>query len=168
MQEQGLVACDKKNGGCNGGWPSNALYFLRINGTASKLSYPYAGSKNSTCELSLFSTYQCPQATNENYPGSGNCTRLRQLLAQGPVASTIYVDTAFSQYKSGLFVNTQCPSNGTVNHGIVIVGFTKEPTTGKDAFILRNSWGTGWGDSGYMFIDSSQNTCGICNNFWYY
>lgn len=88
---------------------------MRTNGTTTNSTYGYTAT-NSNC-TAYNNRYYCPQASKEWYPDSGNCTRLRQLLAQGPVAITIWAGTGFGQYKSGVYVDTKCPSNGTVNHG---------------------------------------------------
>lgn len=59
-------------------------------------------------------------------------------------------------YSSGVYDDSSCPSN-TVNHAMLIVGYT------KDAWILKNWWGSHWGQNGYMLLKRNKNRCGIAN-----
>jgi cathepsin L len=56
--------------------------------------------------------------------------------------------SAFSYYKSGIIDNIMCPQTG-INHAINIIGWGTNTTTNTDYWIVRNSWGTSWGDKGY-------------------
>lgn len=101
----------------------------------------------------------------------GNCNRLKQLLTKGPVVSHIYVSNNFGSYRSGIFTDYTCPTDGNINHAIVVTGFIKNyQNSGRDVFVIKNSWGTGWGSGGYMYIDANYNSnpCGICSWFFYY
>ena len=66
-------------------------------------------------------------------------------MLYGPVSVAVYVNSAFQAYNSGVF--NGC-ATGTVNHAVALVGWNDA----QQAWILRNSWGTGWGESGYMRI----------------
>jgi C1A family cysteine protease len=83
---------------------------------------------------------------------------LQNVLASSPVAAMVYANTAFMNYKSGVF---SCPSTSTsnnlLNHAIVIIGYD---TSGN--WIIKNSWGTNWGVAGYMYLKDS-NDCGLKN-----
>lgn len=63
---------------------------------------------------------------------------------------------AFSSYKSGVFDNATCPTD--INHGVAVVGYSA-----NEYWIVRNSWGTGWGEDGYirMAMTDGKGTCGI-------
>lgn len=63
--------------------------------------------------------------------------------------------TNWGQYKNGVFAN--CAKN--VNHGVLAVGYT------NDYWKVKNSWGTGWGEDGYIRVSRAgdKNTCAICN-----
>ena len=63
----------------------------------------------------------------------------------GPVCAAVCVGTAFMNYTSGIFNRNE---TGTVNHGVVLVGWNDD----LGCWILKNSWGTSWGESGYMRI----------------
>lgn len=168
LSEQHLVDCDTSNSACEHGWPGNCLEFMAANGTVDS-SYSYKNAKE-TCKSPLnFNPIaeSCPEAIFEYYP-SGNDARLKRVLSRTPVVGAMNVVPSFYQYESGLYSPSSCPSD-VVNHAIMIVGFGKEPKTGKDAWIIRNSWGTEWGVGGYAYIDATNpNVCGLSKYFWYY
>lgn len=59
-------------------------------------------------------------------------------------------------FSSGIYDDPTCSSN-TVNHAMLVVGYT------KDAWILKNWWGSHWGENGYMKLRKKVNRCGIAN-----
>ena len=79
------------------------------------------------------------------------------IVTYGPVSAAVYVDLAFHQYTDGVFNLSQ---NETVNHGIVLVGWD-DKLGASGAWILRNSWGDGWGMDGYMYIEYGCSNVGF-------
>ena len=59
----------------------------------------------------------------------------------------------------GIYRNIQCPK--TTNHAVLIVGYGTEK--GQDYWLVKNSWGTYWGDEGYIKMARNINICGIAN-----
>lgn len=79
-------------------------------------------------------------------------------MNQGVVAIALAAgNNIFSLYKEGILDNTSCPD--TIDHGVAIVGWGNE--SGKDYWVMRNSWGAGWGDQGYIKIAAYEGD-GIC------
>lgn len=189
MQEQRLVSCATTNMyGCGGGWPQYAMDYMLANGNVQNVSYPYtSGStgatgsckaaspvirfpKNSYFELHAGKNFNGWATFGKLTPG-GNCTRLKQLLSKGPVQVNIQVIPTFYQYKSGIYYDATCPTDGTVNHAVVAVGYIKNyNNTGIDVYKVRNSWGLGWGDKGHIYMSAANNVnnCGICSWFTYF
>ncbi len=60
--------------------------------------------------------------------------------------------------RSGVYNDVAC-DNLSVNHGVVVVGWGN--LSGMDYWIVRNSWGSGWGSSGYVLMQRGVNKCGI-------
>jgi C1A family cysteine protease len=83
-------------------------------------------------------------------------------LQKNPVSVAIEADTfIFQFYRSGVFDDVSCGTN--LDHGVLAVGFGTDAASGKDYFIVKNSWGPSWGDKG--FIKIAKNTtqqAGIC------
>lgn len=83
---------------------------------------------------------------------------LQNLVAASPLAVMVYANTAFMNYKTGIF---SCPttttSNSQLNHAVTLIGYD---TSGN--WIIKNSWGTSWGVAGYMYLKDS-NDCGMKN-----
>jgi C1A family cysteine protease len=87
----------------------------------------------------------------------------RAILEQGEVAGMLNADDlASGTYSSGIYSYASCPTS--VNHAILIVGWGTQ--NGIDYWIIKNSWGASWGESGYFRIKRGVNMCGI--NSWFY
>ncbi len=153
LSEQELVDCDNlSNGGrdhgCNGGLMDNAFKWIgKQDGVCSESDYPYVSGVTKT-------SGNCLQKSCNNQPNTdvikfvditvNSDEAMMTAIAQQPVSIAIEADQrAFQLYSSGIFTAT-CGTN--IDHGVGLVGYTSE------YYILRNSWGTSWGDNGYMLI----------------
>jgi len=73
----------------------------------------------------------------------------------------------FKKYcRSGVFNDESCDGKG-LNHAVNIVGYGRDSASGLDYWILRNSWGSGWGQAGYMLIQRGVNKCDVENNIYF-
>ena len=81
--------------------------------------------------------------------------------SNGPVMAMIDDTNLKSGYSSGTWGD--CPAQPTVNHAVLIVGYsTSDPSA--PYWIVKNSWGTAWGDAGYLQLPLGSNACGIANS----
>ena len=76
----------------------------------------------------------------------------------GPLSALIYGDTGFQAYRSGVY--SGCPSSfdtayNNINHAVVIIGYDSDGN-----YIVKNSWGTSWGDKGFGVV-SKDADCGL-------
>ncbi|PDW03299.1 hypothetical protein CJ255_09645 [Candidatus Viridilinea mediisalina] len=104
---------------------------------------------------------------NPNVAFSGNCSGRDDLtLALWPLASTVCVGNAFTQYRGGIFATDERAScgEGRINHGVVIVGWDDA----AGVWIVRNSWGTQWGEAGYMRIAYGTSNIGSMSAYVIY
>lgn len=81
-------------------------------------------------------------------------------VAQQPIAVSIEADrTVFQSYSSGIISSTKCGTR--LDHAVLLIGYGTD--NGADYWLLKNSWGTSWGESGYFRIARSSTTgAGIC------
>jgi len=84
---------------------------------------------------------------------------LETAVAQGPVSVAIEADTfIFQLYFGGIISSEGCGTN--LDHGVLVVGYGSD--AGKDYWILKNSWGTSWGEQGFFKIAKGGDGPGIC------
>jgi len=155
--EQDTLDCSGA-GSCAGGWWAHQ--YLIDKGSATEASYPYTPSKG-TCR-SVSRPYK---AINwgyvENKSSIPSVSKLKQALCQhGPLAIALRATSTFKAYTSGVFNEF---ASGKVNHGVTLIGWDDN----KGAWLIKNSWGTGWGDTcgygterGYMWIKYNCNKAG--------
>jgi KDEL-tailed cysteine endopeptidase len=84
-------------------------------------------------------------------------SQTKAALATQVLSVSIEADRAvFQQYSTGIFDSTKCGTN--LDHAVALVGYGTSP---QPYYILRNSWGTSWGEQGYMKI-AMVDGAGIC------
>jgi hypothetical protein len=93
---------------------------------------------------------------------------LKMALAEaGPVSVSIDASAmSFYYYTGGVYdaPASECKSEiGGADHIVMLVGYGYDEASGKDYWILRNSWSSHWGEDGYMKIAMAGNTCGVAN-----
>jgi len=149
LSEQAIVDCAKSAGqGCNGGWPNKAIDYASQSGLPSESAYAYTG-RDGSCKS--FTPVVKPGGSSS---GQGEATLGGQLAAQ-PVSVCVDASGGFQSYHSGVF-NGPCGTQ--INHAILAVGSTAQ------YWIVKNSWGTSWGSSGYIYMAKGKNLCGVNQN----
>lgn len=165
LSEQDLVDCSRHydNHGCSGGLMDAALRYVRDHGIMAARDYPYQGKEG-----------QCRHKRDRvvtRVRGSmmlprGNEAVLRVALSlTGPIPVAIDASArSFHSYKSGVYNDRACRSSiRTLNHAVLLVGYGSE-RNGGDYWILKNSWGRGWGDNGYIRVARNRgNLCGVAS-----
>jgi cathepsin H len=168
LAEQQLVDCAQAfdNHGCEGGLPSHAFeYILYAGGISTETAYPYhAVDEACTVESSTFALQVSGGSVNVT---EGDEVELKHAVFEhGPVSIAFQVVAGFKDYSSGVYTSDVCKNGSSdVNHAVLAVGFGHED--GKDYWLVKNSWGTAWGDQGYFKIERGTNMCGVaqCNSF---
>jgi cathepsin L len=156
LSEQQLVDCAGSYGnqGCNGGLMDNAFKYVEKNGLCTEAAYPYTG-RDGTCKAS-----SCTASPNSQITGYKDVTHTENALGSSvdiePISIAIEADqSGFQLYKSGVFCGT-CGQN--LDHGVLLVGYG---TSTEDYWKVKNSWGTSWGEAGYIQMCRNKNECGI-------
>ena len=159
LAEQELVDCaGLKYGsmGCNGGQMEGAFKFIIENGQCAASSYPYT-AKDGTCH----SCSAVAHATSCYDVKPNDQLSLKAAVAKQPVAVAIEADTKYFQsYSGGVLTSSSCGTS--LDHGVLAVGYGEE--NGQKYWLVKNSWGTSWGEQGYVKIGRSESTndAGIC------
>eukprot|EP00727_Mastigamoeba_balamuthi_P006684 m51a1_g2636 putative cysteine peptidase precursor (312) ;mRNA; r:583622-584557 len=158
LSEQQLVSCDKTDSGCNGGLMSNADKYIVANGLASEKAYPYVSGSGSVPRCQAF-TAQYHYTSNKAFGKvSSDETIISYLKQYGPLSVAIEADqSVFQSYSSGILDSTRCGT--TLDHGVTLVGYGTE--NGTPFWTVRNSWGSSWGENGYIRLARGKNMCGI-------
>jgi len=158
LSEQQLVDCSKNgNEGCNGGDMSLAFQYAETEGLELEADYPYEGVDGS-CRATA--AKEKVKVTADNAVPVNDAAQLKAAIAEGPVSVAIEADTmVFQFYSGGIFNSDSCGTN--LDHGVAAVGYGSE--NGSDYYIVRNSWGSWWGEQGYIRIavKDGQGICGI-------
>merc|ERR1712226_1650499 len=158
LSEQNLMDCDSNNNACNGGNPYVALqYILQNGGVDTEDSYPYEMAK-SYCRYSANNLgASISGAKRINF---GDESDLERAVSMVPVSVAIDASYySFQLYSGGVYDESSC-SSYSLDHGVLAVGYGSE--AGKDYWIVKNSWGTVWGEAGYIKMSKGQNNqCGI-------
>ena len=156
FSEQYLVDCDRSNfgnWGCYGGWPSTALGFVTWEGIATTPDYPYSGSEDGVCKR------WAPRSRvgiDHLEMSDGSETNLRIMVWQAP--SAVCLDASeFALYESGVINKPDCYKQ--TNHCVLAVGNDVD----AGYWILKNSWGSNWGEAGYVRVAMGSNMCGIAD-----
>jgi cathepsin L len=149
LSEQQLVDCDTHDGnqGCSGGWPYNALEYIKDNGACTESSYPYHASGRSCAQRSCSLGVQVGAVTGYHNVPKTTSGLMSAVMGQ-PVSVTVEVSGSFSSYSSGVLTG-YC--SGQINHAVLAVGYGS--MNGKDYWRVKNSWGSRWGDAGYVNIE---------------
>jgi len=161
LSEQNLMDCSWSQGnqGCNGGLMTQAMtYIISNNGLDTEASYPYT-AQDGTCQFNPANV----GGTLKSYVNvnQGDENDLQNKVSVGPTSVAIDASqSSFQLYQSGVYYEPACSST-QLDHGVLAVGWGTS-STGGDYWIVKNSWGTGWGMSGYIWMSrNKQNNCGI-------
>jgi len=154
LSDQQILDCSDA-GSCSGGRTEVALDNLKKQKVVKQDCYPYDNRKNSACK-----NVNCDGAIVGNmyargngYP-AGNEAQLEEWVkSYGPTSVYISAHDDLLNFRGGRVWNGPC-ANG-INHAVNVVGFT------SDYWIIRNSWGTGWGDRGYFNMKKGVGMCHI-------
>jgi len=158
LSEQDIVDCSST--GCNGGWASNVFMFIRNRGgIMSERSYPYVAQKRN-CKFDRRNVVAQDRGF-QRISVSENQLMIA-VATQGPIAVSIHVEGDFYNYGHGVYDGSSCRSNGhDLNHAVLVVGYGTE--SGKNYWIIKNSWGNRWGENGYMKMVRGKNCAGVAD-----
>lgn len=169
LSEQNLVDCSMgekyQNEGCNGGLMDNAFRYIKDNGGIdTEDTYPYE-AKDDKCRYKK----KDKGADDKGFvdiPEGREDKLVKALATVGPISIAIDAShESFQFYSKGVYVEKDCSSTD-LDHGVLVVGYGTED--GQDYWLVKNSWGTTWGDGGFIKMARNKNNqCGVASSASY-
>jgi len=183
LSEQAIVDCSQNcsnvdgqsvcNQGCDGGWPWAAVTdVIRWGGLPTEDDYPYTATDGS-CVLpgkkvnAAPASYTCLSGPDQQ-KGPADEAKLMPnvLMSSGPLSIALDA-TMFQFYYSGVmspfFPNWECDPT-SLDHAVLLIGWGSETSMiwGEQPYwIVKNSWGSDWGESGYVRMYRGEGLCGL-------
>lgn len=161
LSMQQIVSCDHQDSGCNGGEPPTAYkYVISAGGLDSYSSYPYTSGAGNSGQCKFNKANIAAKISNWAWvsvaPFYNETAMLYGSWQYGPLS--ICVDASSWQFYTGGIVTSNCGTK--IDHCVQLVGWNTSPS-GIPYWIVRNSWGTSWGNNGYIYIERNKNLCAI-------
>jgi len=138
---------------------SNAFNYWMTNAAVLESNYPYT-HLDGTCKNSTV-THTSVKTTGFTSVTANDPTAMKAGVAIKPLSVRVAAsDSSFGQYSSGIYNNTACGTS--TNHATLVVGWGVN-SSNVEYWIMKNSWGTGWGENGYMRVKiiAGNGNCGI-------
>jgi len=170
LSEQYLVSCNSDGWSCSGGWYAHDYHQWKYitgetgPGAVYEADFPYTAT-NATCvspypHHELISSWANIGGTTSVAP---TADIKNAIYTYGPVSVAVYVGTAFQSYTTGIF-NPTIRGSKSVNHAVVLTGWNDT----YSYWNMRNSWGTSWGEAGYMRIAYGNSQIGYNTTYVVY
>jgi hypothetical protein len=157
LSAQQVNSCDKRDGGCNGGNTETAYQYVKgAGGIELNSDYPYTSGGGSTGSCKFNSGRVAISITGYKSVGRGESS-LKSALNAGP-ASLCLAASSWQSYRGGIL--SKCDNN--VDHCVQGTGYS-----GSSYWRIRNSWGTGWGESGFIRLAQGSDLCKVSDDTTY-
>merc|ERR1712241_1636362 len=145
--------------GCNGASLHGYAKWLKEKKPklAHETTCPCKATRN-TCPSTFKEFFQGVSTSGAYWTEAGDEETLKKLVAaHGAVVTGVAAAGPFSQYKGGIFAG--CVSGQRQDHAVTVVGYGTE--NGVDYWLIKNSWGTSWGEKGYIRMKRGVKMCGV-------
>ena len=154
--EQEYLDCvyENERNGCNGGWPDDCYSYSKKKGgrLASTADYEYTARDGKCKGSAVRDAMVAAKITGYQSVGGNEAANIAALVS-GSLSVAFEVTNYFQQYKGGILKDKTCW--GRPNHAVTAVGYTPQ-------FVLvKNSWGTGWGDKGFVKFARNYHNCDL-------
>jgi len=164
---QQIVDCSASDGnyGCDGGNFEPSVSYLSLQGDkiATAASYPYVGVQES-CKTNGVNDIQLGNIVYTPIAQGDETAMAQALVSTGPMYIAINANTyQFMYYSAGVLEVEDCANTlYDLDHAVVAVGYGYDSVLQKSYWIVRNSWGTDWGENGYVRMAKDEgNMCGV-------
>ncbi|XP_074334965.1 senescence-specific cysteine protease SAG12-like [Apium graveolens] len=159
LSEQEIVDCQQTSYHCGGGMMDNTYEFIRSNGLTTESNYPYQAQQG-YCQNAA--SYPAVRINGYEDVPQNSETDMLKAVANQPISVAIAGGDYYFRYYNNGIMNMQCRTN--TDHAVTIVGYGTT-NNGRKYWIAKNSWGTGWGENGYIYlardVADSGGLCGL-------
>jgi len=157
LSAQQINSCDKRDGGCNGGNTETAYEYVKgAGGIETNSDYPYTSGGGSTGSCKFQSSKIAVTISGYHSVSRGE-SALKNALNEGP-ASVCLAASSWQSYRGGIL--SHCDNQ--VDHCVQTTGYS-----GSSYWRIRNSWGTGWGESGFIRLAQGSDLCKVSDDTTY-
>jgi len=157
LSAQQINSCDKRDGGCNGGNTETAYEYVKgAGGIETNADYPYTSGGGSTGSCHFDRSKIAITITGYHSVSRGE-SALKNALNEGP-ASVCLAASSWQSYRGGIL--SRCDNQ--VDHCVQTTGYS-----GDSYWRIRNSWGTGWGESGFIRLAQGKDLCKVSDDTTY-
>jgi len=153
------------DGGCKGATAELAFRYVQEHGLSTADGYRggYMSGGDGACRSAHADAQQRAASTGlERLPPNELEPLLDAVANKGPVVVSVDA-SGWASYSSGVYDG--CSQNATINHAVLLVGFGTDPESGVDYWLIRNSWGSRWGEEGHVRLKrhgSDRGDAGHC------
>ncbi|KAI4905618.1 hypothetical protein NFI96_022335 [Prochilodus magdalenae] len=164
---QQVVSCSQYSQGCDGGFPYLIGKYIQDFGIVEEKCFPYTAADSpckvpAACVRHYTSEYHY---VGGFYGGCSETAMMLELVRDGPLGVAFEVYGDFMSYKEGIYHHTGLRDTVNpfelTNHAVLLVGYGRCHKTGEKYWIVKNSWGTNWGENGYFRIRRGSDECAI-------
>jgi KDEL-tailed cysteine endopeptidase len=168
LSEQEMLDCTSLTSGCGGGNPVLLFAYFQNKALCTYGSYPYHQKKGTCHQSSCTVAIPSGGLVGFNQVKQKDPKALQEAVAQQPVTVSVAANSsAFQLYKSGILSK---PCGTSLDHSVLLVGYGTDKK--QDYWLIKNSWGSGWGENGYARLVRGSNLgedgeCGITDDAAY-
>jgi cathepsin F len=157
LSEQQVLDCDSQADGCDGGWPYWAYeYLIQVGGIETEADYPYT-AEDGSCSTNKADFVPCKPYKWEYVTQSEDETQMQSFMYANSPLSVCVDASSWQYYTGGVLMGNTCGQQ--IDHCVQATGWTT--VSGTPAWIVRNSWGADWGESGYIMVQRGVDACAI-------
>jgi len=174
LSTQQIISCDKTDGGCNGGDLPTAFDYVESDGGIDEdANYPDTSHKSGRTG-SCKSHGHVAKVTDYKYAVApcqgGSCSSQDEdglkaaLKKHGPLSICVNAES-WNSYNGGVSTARCSGAYNKLDHCVQLVGY--DTTASTPYWIVKNSWGTSWGEKGHIWLEMGKNACGIADEAMY-
>jgi C1A family cysteine protease len=160
LSPQQITSCDTTDNGCGGGNPINAWgYVSGFGGQEPATDYPYVSGTTGQTGTCTSDAADVSEDVGSTYSLiASEASQESNMLAQiqeSPMS--VCVDATLWQTYTGGVITSSSGCGTSIDHAVQATGYNAE----GNYWIVRNSWGESWGESGFVWVEYGSNVCGI-------